>query len=322
MFKAAAAQVAALLYLLTVTDSFPQSYPNGAIRIVVPFAAGGSADTHARYVGKHLTDVWGKQVFIDNRPGVGGSLGAGIVAKAPADGYTLLMGASPIAIAPSFFPNLGYDSVKDFAPITLLVFEPNILLVHPSLSVKSLGELITLIKNKPGQVNYASSGSGTSTHLSAEMFKTMAGLNIVHVAYKGNPPAITDLLSGRVSMMFLNGSTAAPLAQSGRLRAIAVGGSKRASALPEVPTVAESGLPGYESVAWSGIMAPAGTASDIINKLHLELNKLVLSTEMRQRLALVASEPGGQGPAEFNAIFIKDIERWAKVVKESGARPD
>jgi len=322
MYKATAAQLAALLMSLSATACLSQSYPNSAIRIVVPFAAGGSADTHARYVGKHLTDVWGKQVFIDNRPGVGGSLGAGIVAKAPADGYTLLMGASPVAIAPSFFPNLGYDTVKDFAPITLLVFEPNILLIHPSLSVKSLGELITLIKNRPGQVNYASSGSGTSTHLSAEMFRTMAGLNIVHVAYKGNPPAITDLLSGRVSMMFLNGSTAAPLAQSGRLRPIAVGGLKRASALPEVPTMSESGLPGYESVAWSGIMAPAGTATDIINKLHVELNKFVLGPEMRERLALVASEPGGQGPAEFSALFVKDIDRWAKVVKESGARPD
>ena len=319
---AAAVLMTAVMLAIDATSAFSQSYPNAAIRIVVPYAAGGSADTHARYVGKQLTDVWGKQVFIDNRPGVGGSLGAAIVARSPADGHTLLMGASPFAIAPSFFPNLGYDSIRDFAPVTLLVFEPNILLVHPSLRVKSLRELITLIKARPGEVNFASAGNGTSTHLSAEMFKTMAKVNIVHVAYKGNPPAITDLLSGRVSMMFLNGSTAAPLAQSGRLRAVAVGGAKRAIALPDVPTLAESGLAGYESVAWSGLMAPTGTPLEIIHKLHLELSRIVLSPEMRDRLTAVASEPGGQGPAEFAALLAKDIDRWAKVVKESGARPD
>lgn len=313
---------AGVLLWLCAHAVFSQGYPNAVVRIVVPFAAGGSADTHARFIATKLTEAWGKQVNVDNRPGVGGSLGTAIVARSPADGYTLLMGASPIAIAPSFFPNLAYDSIKDLKPVTLLIFEPNVLLVHPSLGVDSLRELMKLIKARPGEINFASAGAGTSTHLSGEMFKSMTGLNIVHVAYKGNPPAIIDLITGRVSMMFINGSTAVPLAKSGKLKALAVGGAKRTLALPDVPTVTESGIPGFESVAWSGIIAPAKTPPEVTDKLHTELTKILRSAEMQERLASLASEPGGQGPEEFATFFAKEIQMWSKVVKETAARGD
>jgi len=304
-----------------VPAAMAQTYPTKAIRMVVPFPAGGTTDILARIAGQKLTEALKQQVIIDNRPGAGGNIGTELVAKSPPDGYTLLTDpGSTLTINPSLFAKLPYDPVKDFAPVTILAAVPNILVVHPSLPVKNVKELIALAKAKPGLLNYASTGAGQSTHLSMELFKTMAGIDLVHIPYKGSAPALTDLLGGQVTLMFDNMPSSLPHVQGGKLRALAVSTLKRSPAMPQLPTVAESGLPGFEVSVWFAVLAPAGTPRDIVQRLNAVLVKALQSPDVKERLAGQGAEPVGNTPEAFAATMQRDLVKWAKVVKDSGAR--
>jgi len=255
-----------------------QNYPTKPIRLVVPFPAGGTTDILARAAAQKLSEALGQQVVVDNRPGAGGNIGADIVAKSAPDGYTLLMGTvGTHAINPSLYTKMPYDHFKDFVPVVLVAGVPNVLVVTPSLPVNSVQDLIKLAKEKPGQINFASSGSGTSIHLSGELFKTMTGVEMTHVPYKGSSPALTDLMGGQVQLMFDNLPSALPQIKGGKLRAIAVTSTKRAPALPDIPTMAESGLPGFEASSWFGVLAPAGTPPAVVTRINTEINKWLQS---------------------------------------------
>jgi len=324
-----AQRIAALVLVLGTAGSsavFGQGaagYPNKPIKIVVPFSAAGTTDILARAVGNEMQKVWGQSVLIENRPGAGGNLGSDVVAKAAPDGYTLLVGAvSPQAINVTLYPKMPYDVMRDFAHITLIAAVPNILEVHPSVPVKTVRDLIALAKAKPGQLTYASSGSGTSIHLSAELFKTMAGVDMLHIPYKGSGPAITDLVGGQVNLMFDNLPSSIAQVKAGKLRPIAVTTLKRSPALPDVPTIAESGLPGYDASSWFGMHAPAGTPKDIISKIYGVVSASLRTPEMIERLSSQGAEAVGNTPEEFSEFVRAEIAKWAKVVKASGARVD
>jgi tripartite-type tricarboxylate transporter receptor subunit TctC len=305
------------------SGAFAQAYPNHAIRLVVPFPAGGTTDILARDVAKKLTDALGQSVVVDNRPGAGGNIGADLVAKAPPDGYTLLMGTvGTHAINPSLYAKMPYDHVKDFVPVVLVAGVPNVLVVNPSVPVNTVADLIKLAKSKPGAINFASSGSGTSIHLSGELFKTMTGVDMTHVPYKGSSPALTDLMGGQVQIMFDNLPSSLALIKSGKLRAVAVTSLKRAPALPDVPTVSESGVPGFEASSWFGILAPAGTPAPIVAKLNAEVNKWLQSPEGKEQLLAQGAEVAGGPPEQFVAHIRAETDKWAKVVKASGAKVD
>jgi tripartite-type tricarboxylate transporter receptor subunit TctC len=322
------ARVAGLFWLAAllacVADgALAQGYPAKPIKIVVPFTPGGTTDVLARAVGQKLTANWGQPVVIDNRPGAGGNIGSEVVAKAAGDGYTLLMGTiSTHGINPSLYTKLPFDAVKDFAPVSLVARVPNVLVLHPSVPANSVKELIALAKAKPGQLNFASSGNGTSIHLSGEMFKTMAGVQMSHIPYKGSAPALTDLLGGQVSLMFDNMPTALPHVKAGRLKALAVTTAKRSPALPELPTVAESGLPDFEATSWFGVLAPAATPKEIVNKLSGEIAKILKTPDVQAQLSGQGAEPVGSTAEEFATHIKSEMAKWAKVVKESGARID
>jgi tripartite-type tricarboxylate transporter receptor subunit TctC len=313
----------AILMACIAPLAFAQAYPDHTIRLVVPFPAGGTTDILARDVAKKLTDTVGQAVVVDNRPGAGGNIGADIVAKSAPDGYTLLMGTvGTHAINPSLYAKMPYDHVKDFVPVVLVAGVPNVLVVNPSVPVNSVADLIKLAKAKPGTINFASSGSGTSIHLSGELFKTLAGVDITHVPYKGSSPALTDLMGGQVQIMFDNLPSSLALIKSGKLRAVAVTSLKRAPALPDVPTIAESGLPGFEASSWFGILAPAGTPAPIVARLNAEVNKWLQSPEGKEQLLAQGAEVAGGPPEKFVAHIRAETEKWAKVVKASGAKVD
>ena len=298
-------------------------YPNKPVRLVVPFGAGGTGDILARVIGQHLSTGLGQQVVIDNRPGAGGNIGADVVAKAAPDGYTLLLAANSTHGANvSLYKKMPFDPVKDFAPVTLLASVSNLLLVHPSVPANSIKELIALAKSKPGQLNFASSGNGTSTHLAGELFKSMAGVDIVHIPYKSGAPAVTDLLSGHVTMLFNSTLAVLPHVKAGKLKALGISSVYRSPVLPEMPTIAESGLPGFEVTAWFGILAPAGTPKEIIHRLHAEIVKVLRLPEVKARLSDQGAEPVGNTPERFAAYIQAEIAKWAEVVKVSGARLD
>jgi len=317
---------AALAFTLATGAALAQGtagYPTKPIKIVVPFAAAGTTDLLARAVGNEMQKAMGQPVVVENRPGAGGNLGSDVVAKAAPDGYTLLVGAvSPQAINVTLYPKLPYDVMRDFVHITLIAAVPNVLEVNPSVPVKTVKELIALAKSKPGQLTYASSGNGTSIHLSAELFKTMAGVDMLHIPYKGSGPAVTDLIAGQVNLMFDNLPSSIAQIRAGKLRAIAVTTLKRSPALPDVPTIAESGLPGYDASSWFGMHAPAGTSKDIVQKLYQVVSKALHTPEMAERLALQGAEAVGNTPEEFTEFVRAEIAKWAKVVKASGARVD
>ena len=300
-----------------------QAYPTKPIRYIVPFAPGGMTDILGRIVGQKLFEAWGQQIIVDNRAGAAGGIGAEIAAKAPPDGYTILGGTiSSHAINVSLYSRLPYDPVKDFAPITLYVSLPNMLVVHPSLPVNSVRDLIALAKSKPKQLTFASAGNGTSQHLSGELFNVMAGVELVHVPYKGSSPGLADLVGGQVMMFFDNITTALPLAKSGKIRPIAVTTAKRASVAPELPTIAESGLAGYNVSSWQGVFAPAGTPKPIIAKLNAEIVKILGMSDVKQRLLTLGADTVGNTPGEFAAFVKAEIAKWAPIVKASGARVD
>ena len=297
------------------------AYPDKPIKLIVPYTPGGVTDALARVMAKSLSERVGQQVFVDNRGGGGANIGADAVAKSPADGYTLLMGsAATHAINSSLYKSLPYDHIKDFAPITLIAQVPNILVVNPSVPVKSVKELIAYAKARPGELNFGSSGAGGTIHLSGELFKSMAGVNMVHVPYKGSAPAVTDLLGGQVQVMF--DSSVVPHIKSGKLRPLAVTSGKRSSALPDVPTMAEAGLPGYEATAWFGILAPAGTPQPIIDKLNVELVAILREPATQAWMSQQGFEAVGGTPKQFVTYIKEETAKWAKVVKESGATAD
>lgn len=315
----------AALFVVAVAASWAsaQTYPSRPIRLVVPFPAGGTTDILAREVGQRLTLSFGQSVVIDNRPGAGGNIGSDLVAKSAPDGYTLLMGTvGTHAINPSLYARMPYDNVKDFAPVILVASVPNVLEVTPSLPVNSVRELIKLAKEKPGQINFASSGSGTSIHLSGELFKTMAGVDMTHIPYKGSAPAITDLIGGQVQVMFDNLPSSLPQIKAGKLRALAVTSVQRAPALPDVPTIAESGLPGFEATSWFGVLAPAGTPPAIIARLNADLGQWLQSPDAREKLLAQGALAAGGSPEAFAAHIRAETEKWARVVKVSGAKVD
>ena len=307
---------------LLASHAVAQTFPSKSIRIVVPLAAGGPGDVLARAVGQKLAENVGQPVVIDNRPGANTNIGNEAVAKSPPDGYTLLATASTLTINPSLYANLPYDAVKSFAPLTLIATTPLVLVVHPSLPVKSVQELAALAKSKPGQLHYGSAGSGSVLHLAGEMFNTMARVKLVHVPYKGVTNAFSDLLGGQISLMFPGAPIALPQARAGKLRALATTGDKRAPAAPELPTVAEMGFPGYEVSVWYGLLAPAGTPAATINRLHSEIVKIVQLPEIAERWAVLGAEPAHNTPEQFAAFLKNDLVKWTKVVRDSGAKVD
>jgi tripartite-type tricarboxylate transporter receptor subunit TctC len=312
--------LAAVIATAGCASALAQSYPTRTVRIVVPYAAGGNTDYTARAVGQKLTQVFGQQIVVDNRPGAGTNIGSEIVAKSAPDGYTLLMGGAANAINMSLFKRMPYDTMRDFAMVALCVKGANVLTVHPALPARNLKELIALAKAKPGQLNFASSGIGSSNQMAGELFKLMAGVNIVHVPYKGNAPALTDTLSGQVEMMFSGVPALLPHLQSGRLRAIAIGSLKRFPAIPDVPTFDESGLKGYEATTWFGLMAPAKTPKDVIAKLNVEVDKVLKSHDIHERFMREGLEPIGGSPEEFARFTQSEIDKYAKVIKAAGVK--
>ncbi len=315
--------IAGVLLVVAAGAACAQTYPERPIRLVVPFPPGGGSDIVGRTIAQKLGDVLGQQIIVDNRGGAGGNIGTDIVAKAVPDGYTLVMALSgPFSINGSLLGKLPFDPLKDFALITLAGATPNLLVAHPSLAAQSVRELIALAKASPGRINFASSGLGTPAQLAGELFNTMAGVKLVHVPYKGAAPALTDLLAGQVQLMFSTMPPALPHAKAGKLRAIAVTSAKRSLTTPELPTIAEGGLPGFEAITWYGMAAPAGTPPAIVRKLNAEVVKLLHLPDVRDRLLATGTEAAGTSPAEFAAYIKSEIVKWAKVIKESGARAE
>lgn len=298
-----------------------QDYPTKPIRVVVGFPPGGGADFVARLVAQKLGDVINQQVIVDNRAGANGIIATEMVAKSAPDGYTLLLGVSAThAINPSVYAKLPYDAVKDFVPVSELALTPLILVVHPSLPVKNVEDLIKLAKAKPGELNFASAGTGNVTHLAAELFRSMTATNMVHVPYKGSAPAIVDLMAGQVTMYFDTMPSSLPHVRSGKLKALAVTSAKRSLAAPEIPTVAESGVPGFETSSWFGVFAPANTAQTVIAALHRELSKALTTADSVDRMKGQGLDPVVNTPAEFAAVIKNDIGKWARVVKEANIK--
>jgi len=299
-----------------------QTYPNRPIRFVVPQTAGGSTDIAVRLLGQKLFEGAGQQIVVDNRAGAGGIVGAEIVAKASPDGYTMVAASQTQCVLPSLHKHLPYHIVRDFAPVSMLISYPFALAVHPALPVKSVKELIALAKAKPGQINYASSGGGSAAHLNAELFKNLSGINIVHVPYKGVAPAVTGLIAGEASLGFYSVSATLPHLKAGRLRALATTGATRSPSLPDLPSISEAGVPGYEAVGWSGVLVPAGVPRPIISKLHGEFRRVLQLAEVKGRFALLDFEPVGNNPDEFARIIKDEVLKWAKIVKAAGAKVD
>ena len=299
-----------------------QAYPTGPVRIVVPFPAGGGVDTTGRLIGQRLADALGKPFVIDNRPGANGMIGSEIVARSSKDGYTLMVNGANFVTTPSLYSKVTYDPIRDYEPISLLSFAPNVLVVHPSLPVKSVKELVALAKARPGQVNFAGSGSGSTPHLAAELFNTLANVNMVHVPYRGTGPAIVGLMSGEASVMFMPTTNAVQLIKAGRLRALAVTSRTRLSVMPALPTVAESGLKDYESSQWYGMLAPAGTPGEVLNLLNSHVVKIMQAPDMKQRMTDSGNVAVGSTREAFAVHLRSEFDKWAKVIKQSGARVD
>jgi len=312
-----------VLTALAAAPAAAQTFPAKPVRIVVGFTAGGPTDIVARTVGQKLSEGWGQPVVIDNRAGAGGVIATEQVARAPADGYTMLMGTiGGLAVAMSLQPNRGYDTLRDFAPVTQAVTVTNILAVHPTLPVRNVKELLALAKARPGQLTYASSGSGTVTHLAGELLKTMAQVDIIHVPFKGGAPALTALMSGEVAMSYENSLVLLPHVKSGKVRALGVTGAKRSRLLPDLPTVAEAALPGYDASGWYGLVVPAATPKDVVARINAEAVRVLRLPEVADRLSGQGAEPVGNSAAEFGAFMRAEIDKWAKLVKSAHMKPE
>ena len=309
--------------IMGIPAAWSQSqYPSRPIRLIVPYPPGGAVDPIARTIGQKLNEAWGQPVVVDNKPGAGTIIGTEIVAKAAPDGYTVILASSNHAVNPAMYGKLPYDPVKDFTPINLVSIIPLMLVVNPQVPVKSTKELIDYLKTKPGQLNFSSAGNGSTTHLAGELFKSMAGVDIVHVAYKGSGPSVAGVMAGETSVASDSIFLQLPQVKAGKLRALAVTGTKRTSLAPELPTVSEAGLPGYEAYAWVGFLAPAGTPREIVQKWHQEITRILQLPEVRERQISQGVEPVGSTP-EYFADFIKtEISKWGKVVKQAGIKLD
>jgi len=306
---------------LIALPAYAQDYPRRPVRLVVPFPPGGGNDIVARAVAQELGKSLGQQFVVDNRAGAGGAVGADLAARSPADGYTLFLGGvGSHVVNPSLHATLSYDPIRDFAPVTLIASAPSVLVVNPSLQATSIAEFTALAKANPGKLNYASNGNGSSAQLAAVLYESMAGVRMVHVPYKGVAPALVDLMSGEVQLMFGTLVAILPHIKAGRLRALAVTGRNRSALLPEVPTLAESGLPGYEAGSWYGILAPAGTPSAIVGRLNAEINNAIWQPEVRERLAAEGAEVIGGTPEEFAVHIRSELARMKKLVREGGLR--
>ncbi len=299
-----------------------QAFPNKPIKVLVPFPAGGTVDFFARTLAPKLSEALGQTVLVENRPGAGGNIATEAAAKAAPDGYTLLMGSEIVAINTSLYSKLNYDPLKDLAPIVLVGTVPNILIINPAVPANNVKELIALGKNKSSNLSYASTGQGTSTHLSTELFKNMTGMEAVHVPYKGGPPAIADLLGGQVNMMFINMPTGIAHVRSGKVKILAVSSKKRVAQLPDVPTVEEAGVKGFVTYAWSGLFAPAGTPREVVARLNNEVVKLLKLPAIREQLAGQGAEAVGDTPEEFGIFMRNEVAQWAHMVRTSGAKVD
>ena len=300
-----------------------QQYPAKPVRVVIGFPPGGASDILMRFVGARLAEGLGQAVVYDNRPGAGGNVAGEIVARSPADGYTLLMGNNAIlATNASLYKNMSFDPVKDLAPVVLIASQPNILVVHPSLPVQSVKAFIALARSRPGQLNYASSGNGLAAHLAGELFKTMTKTDIVHIPYKGAGPALIDTLAGQCQLMFATAVSVQPYLQSGRLRPLAVTTAARSKNFPALPSVAEAGVPGFEATSWHGVVAPAGTPQAAIARLNAETNKVLQQADIRDRLAAQGADVVGGTPQQFGDYIRSEVPKWAKVIRDSGAKAD
>lgn len=312
----------ALLLLTLAGLSHAQTWPTRPIRLVVPFAAGGTTSILGRAMADKLAPLLGQPVVVDNRPGAGGNVGMDAVAKSEPDGYTLLMGPIGLAINPALYNKMSFDPIRDLAPIGLYAGVPNLLVVHPSVPAQSLKELIALFKANPGKYNYASNGNGTSSHLAAEMLKSSAGVDIVHIPYKGGAPAMADLLAGQVTMLFDQMPAVLPQVKGGKVRALGVSSAQRSAAAPEVPSLAEAGLPGFDMTVWFGLLAPARTPPAVLQRVNAEMGKVLQDPEFRTFLAGLGVSPLGGSPDAFASFIQAETQRWAQVVKASGARID
>jgi tripartite-type tricarboxylate transporter receptor subunit TctC len=299
-----------------------QNYPSRPVRVIVPFSPGGAVDGPMRVIAQELGKRLGQQVVVDNKPGAGATIGTDIVAKSPPDGYTLLLASQTNAISATLYPKLPFDPIEDFAPISLIGREPGVLVVKPALPVQTLQEFVAYVKARPGQIDYASSGNGSGQHLFMAMLASMTGMNLTHVPYKGSGQATTDLLGGQIPVSIPGTAGMVGHIKAGKLRALAVTGAKRSPLLPDVPTVMESGVPGYEAYVWMGLLAPKGTPAPIIDKIHRDLQQALATNEVRNYMASAGIEVVGSTPAEFGAFFRAERDRWAKIVRETGTKAD
>jgi len=315
--------LAVALAALPCLGQAPAAYPTRTVRLVVPFPPGGPLDVTGRAIAQQLTQAWGQSVVVDNRPGAGGNIGADVVAKSPPDGYTVLMGAlSTHAVNPSLYEKMPYDAVADFAPITLVAVTPNVLVVNPSLPVNSVRELIAYAKAHPNKLSFGSGSNGSAGHLAGELFKVETGTDIVHIPFKGGAPAMQALLAGETQLMFDNLANSMPQVKAGKLRALAVTTANRSRLVPDLPTMAEAGLPGFDISTWFGLLAPAGTPADVIAKWNADVAKILNAPEMRERLVAQGAEPAPTTPAEFAAFIKSELSKYARIVKASGAKVD
>ena len=310
---------AAAVLLAQASVAFPQ-YPEHPVRVIVTFPAGGGTDIVARMIFQKVAERTGGSFVIDNRGGAGGTIGTELAAKAPSDGCTIVVVSGSHTINPSLYKKLNYDAARDFAPVTMLVTGPGVLVVHPSLPARNVKELVSIAKNRPGQLLYASPGNGTPPHLAAELFKAMAGVDIVHVPYKGNAQAMTDLMAGQESLSFPTGPSAMPHVRAKRLRALGVTGAKRAAGLPDIPTIAESGLPGYDASAWYGVLAPAGTPAAIVAKLQSEIHVALRASDIVDKLSAQGLEPAPDTAEEFARFIVAELAKWNKVIAAAGIK--
>jgi tripartite-type tricarboxylate transporter receptor subunit TctC len=310
------ARTVVLCALLPAVTAAAQQYPSKAVRIIVPFPPAGNTDVYARPVARKLSELYGQQMIIDNRPGAGGMIGMELATKSPPDGYTLVWGStSTHGVGPNVYKKLPYDPVKDFEPVILAVLAQNILVVHPAVPAKNVKDLIGIAKSKRGALSFASSGNGTISHLAGELFKSMAGIDMVHVPYKGSSPALVDLVSGQVDVMFDSLAASLPQVRTGRLRALAVTGEKRFAAMKEIPTIAESGLKGYEVSTWLAIWAPPKTPASVVAKLNSDIDKVLHQPDVMKLMTENGAEPGGGSPARLDQHVKNEIAKWGKVVK-------
>ncbi|HUP94829.1 MAG TPA: tripartite tricarboxylate transporter substrate binding protein [Burkholderiales bacterium] len=314
--------ICAVMLAVGASGAWSQGYPAKTVRIIVPFAPAGSTDITARIIAQKLTDAWRQQVIVDNRAGAGGNIGAELVAKAAPDGYTLLLATTGVmAINHRLYRTLSFDAIRDFAPVTQIGGLPLILIVHPSLPAKSVKELIALAKAKPGQLSYASSGVGGATHMTAEVFRMLAGVDIVHIPYKGSGQAMVDLISGQVPMAFDQITSSLPHVESGKLRALAVTSAKRFASVPNLPTMAEAGVTGYEAVSWNGIAAPAGTPKEIVVRIQEQIARVLQLPDIKERFFKDGIEPVGSTPEQFASHIRSERAKWEKVVERAGIKP-